>query len=213
MVKCSYCGSHMPEGSVYCQNCGKALNASSASDVLNNDSPDRFSSDLMDHLNKISRRLGWAARPVGNLPPSINGFHNLLMVSPGMSILFILADRVPSEDQWEDVVLAKFRYVCDVSAVCFMGQMRTMLNGDRQIQLAKAGIVTSPADQMQQKLSSIDMNGSSDKILSDFLAALGIRNMGDGRYAYSMNQQSPFSDIASSVKSRLQDLMRRGNSP
>ena len=213
MIKCPSCGSSMPDGSLFCQKCGSRLQQNVPVQAHQN-LPVNSSSAISSVLAQLERVLGKSdvsAHAVKGLPGLVSGEENLLIVSPGPSVIMVQITSEPNSDTWEDMVRAKFRMGSDIGVAVLGDGLKLKDDNTIMTQLAKSGIFTVRKSELTEKVKGISANAGWQSIMDQILNAIGISRDGD-RMIYSMSQ-TRYSLIPDSVRDKLKKWMGRNNPP
>ncbi|MEM0157083.1 MAG: zinc ribbon domain-containing protein [Thermoplasmataceae archaeon] len=213
MIRCPSCGSSMPDGSLFCQKCGSRLQVS-APDHGFQSQPEKVapaSGSLFVELQHKLGRSDVSAHPVSGLPGMVSGENNLLIVSPGPSLLMVQITSTPTPNTWEDMVKAKFRMGSDIAVAIISDGIKLKTDATLQAQLAKSGIFTVSASAFMDKVHGITFSGGWQSTVDQIMGIIGLNRDGD-RMIYSV-QQTRFALIPDSVRDKLKKWMGRNNSP
>ncbi len=203
----------MPDGSLFCQKCGSRLQQNVPVQAHQN-LPVNSSSAISSVLAQLERVLGKSdvsAHAVKGLPGLVSGEENLLIVSPGPSVIMVQITSEPNSDTWEDMVRAKFRMGSDIGVAVLGDGLKLKDDNTIMTQLAKSGIFTVRKSELTEKVKGISANAGWQSIMDQILNAIGISRDGD-RMIYSMSQ-TRYSLIPDSVRDKLKKWMGRNNPP
>ncbi|MCL5881994.1 MAG: hypothetical protein M1592_05365 [Candidatus Thermoplasmatota archaeon] len=203
----------MPDGSLFCQKCGSRLQQN-APDHAHQGVPvvsASATSSVFAQLERILVKSDVSAHSVKGLPGQISGEDNLLVVSPGPSVIMVRISSEPTSDTWEDMVRAKFRMGSDIGLAVIDDGVKLKDDVTIRTQLAKSGIFMVRKSALTEKVNGISANAGWQSIMDQIMNAAGISRYGD-RMVYSMSQ-TRYSLIPDSVKDKLKKWMGRNNPP
>lgn len=203
----------MPDGSLFCQKCGSRLQQNVPVHEHQNLPPDPppAVSSVFAQLEKVLNKSDVSAHSVSGLPGLISGDDNLLIVSPGPSVIMVKITSEPNSNTWEDMVRAKFRMGSDIGVAVLDDALKLKEDVNIKAQLAKSGIFTVSKSELTEKVKGISATAGWQSIMDQILNATGISRDGD-RMIYSMSQ-TRYSLIPDSVKDKLKKWMGRNNPP
>jgi hypothetical protein len=203
----------MPDGSLFCQKCGSRLQQNVPVHEHQNLPPDPppAVSSVFAQLEKVLNKSDVSAHSVSGLPGLISGDDNLLIVSPGPSVIMVKITSEPNSNTWEDMVRAKFRMGSDIGVAVLDDALKLKEDVNIKAQLAKSGIFTVSKSELTEKVKGISATAGWQSIMDQILNAIGISRDGD-RMIYSMSQ-TRYSLIPDSVKDKLKKWMGRNNPP
>lgn len=203
----------MPDGSLFCQKCGSKLQANANVQGFHNQ-PGNVSVYSGSPIMELQQKLGKSdvsAHPVSGLPGMVSGEGNLLIVSPGPSILMVQITTAPTSSTWEDLVKAKFRMGSDIAVAIINDEIKHKTDATLQAQLAKSGIFTVTSSVFMDKLRGIAFSGGWQNVMDQIMGIASLNRDGD-RLIYSV-PQTRFALIPDSVMDKLKKWMGRNNSP
>ena len=203
----------MPDGSLFCQKCGSRLQQNVPVHAHQN-LPANSSSAISSVFARLERILGKSdvsAHAVKGLPGLLSDEENLLIVSPGPSVIMVQITSEPNSDTWEDMVRAKFRMGSDIGVAVLDDGLKLKDDNTIMTQLAKSGIFTVRKSELMEKVNGISAKAGWQSIMDEILNAIGISRDGD-RMIYSMSQ-TRYSLIPDSIKDKLKKWLGKNNPP
>lgn len=210
MIACPKCGSSMPEWAAFCQKCGSPMHPEGG----HNQQGSRDSeSGIMDDLRKQARIIGWSAGSVKNLPASVSTLDNLLLVSPEMTVLVMYTATSPTENEWENLVLAKYRMGADILDLVIEDRIKRSISAESIVLAMKSGIVINSLSETMAKLHQIQDSWDRDRIRDALLGVFGLTGDGQGRYSFTMKKSTDIGDAIGGFVRKVKDAVGKRNQP